>query len=731
MVELIVRDNKDWKPRPRVGMFDQYYRENVSPERIFGITNDPYSGHWSNSSSEKVHLPRKDEILIKRGDGGSARSIEIYMRLLHDSQVLSSFDKFATEIIQRPWAVIPADSSSKSEYVARFVKTALDRLGFTCRQSASKGLIAFPGDGFNNLIRGLTEAYILGISGAGIIWHRKGAHILPASVEMVDTRRIEITMNSRGDVVPRLTVWENSGYTGKQIPARSFIMHRYWANRSFIDPWGMGLGRSLYPLVEFRRNLLSMWLQYADKNTSPSAIASYPVGLSKEDHDNLFETAKTLGQGTVALIPEGVGLNYLTPGSSAPGVYQGLIQYLDQQIAWLITGEKEPSQSGQVTGSLQQQDRLADSNRVKKANAFNETLEDTINNTLVRWIVELNFGWNTPLPVVKRNFADLNDRSNKQAVLSQLSMLKGLGYTINDLDWLKQQLNIPSLTYDPALLQQQQGLPTEADNMDEQGENPAPSPEEGGFADRFAEPEDKADGKVTLKAAAEILGVSTEVMKDALGLESDESLVDIEELVKDFLSEEGDPEQAEKRYKDNIPYGTEYYHNLSSDLYSTDEEPATFESKVTSMESVDQAVEKSLRGKPRQIGYDQVTRAITPYEQSSLNLEVTEDTSNYELLYAIETSLKEIQDSRGRDIRPSWGTKAENRWGELNAVLLRLQAVYDTEDIRHEALILREEVRELEYNLFEGYKPSRFNYDDFLNDFMDVDSEDLSYLSWL
>jgi phage gp29-like protein len=220
------------------------------------------------------------------------------------------------------------------------------------------------------------------------------------------------------------------------------VIHRHWSYSNNMDPYGTGLGRQLYSLVEFRRTLLSFWLQYADKHTTPTAVGTFTLGTPDEEVKSLFTALQRLGQETAIVIPDEMDVKYLTADSRAD-VYQNLIGYIDQQISFLINGESTVGQDTGSTGSYAR-DQVADSVRMRKAKAFSEQLDETINGTLIRWIVELNYpGFSVPR--LKRNFTDLEQREDPVKTVQILTQLQAVGYQPSDLDWLRDKLQIPSL----------------------------------------------------------------------------------------------------------------------------------------------------------------------------------------------------------------------------------------------------------------------------------------------
>ena len=363
------------------------------------------------------------------------------MRLFNDSQILAAWEKLIGEIIQRPWEVYPASDSSEDEEVAEFVRQVINRMGSNTRQSYGKEQLVATNSGFDTFIRGMCESIVLGMAISEICWMRQGKYIVPSEIKIRDPRRFLFRLNEDGTVSPRL-ITMYSPVEGMGIPLRSMILHRHWAYSNFMDVHGSGLGRQLYPLVEFRRTLLNFWLQYSDKHTTPTAVGKFSLGTPEEEVNSLFTALQRLGQETAVVIPDEMDIQWLE-SNGRPELYNQLITYIDQQISFVINGE---TTVGQETGSVGSfaRDQIADSVRMRKAKAFSEELDETINSTLVRWIVELNYPGKNP-PRLVRNFEDLKQREDPVRMVQVLSQLGALGYQVEDVDWLREKLNIPSL----------------------------------------------------------------------------------------------------------------------------------------------------------------------------------------------------------------------------------------------------------------------------------------------
>lgn len=486
----------------RTGYFDRFFQSGLAQGNLAGFRGDPYLMGAGAYSTNGYVLPRRDDILIQEG-GGGPRAIEAYMRLFNDSQVLSAWTKLIGEVVQREWKIIPASQDLIDLEVAEFVRICINKMGVSVKQSAGAEAIVSTNSAFDSFIRGMGEALILGISVGEICWQRHGKYIIPSEIKIRDPRRFLFVLKEDGSVAPRLLT-TSSPIDGHPIPARSIIFHRHWEYSGFHDPYGSGLGRQLYSLVEFRRTLLSYWIQFADKHTTPTAIGSYALGTPEEDVEALLRSLQRMGQETAITVPEEIEIKWLQ-SDGRPEIYTDIITYLDQQISYVINGE---STAGQDTGNVGSyaRDQISDSIRKRKAKAFSEELDETLNSTLIRWLVELNYPGRVP-PTLVRIFDDLRQKDDPVKVVQLLSQLGSMGYKVEDLDWIKEKLDIPSLYLDEDAAAQGKGGGASQGN-EPQGPKAQFGSPEGGSIDFIERPFDE---QAEIKKTQEALSRSQEL----------------------------------------------------------------------------------------------------------------------------------------------------------------------------------------------------------------------------
>jgi hypothetical protein len=93
-------------------------------------------------------------------------------------------------------------------------------------------------------------------------------------------------------------------------------------------------------------------------------------------------------------------LDFINPEGS-PDVFKGLIDYLDKVISLLICGENE---AGQAESGSRASSMVANVVRVVRASEVSEMICHQLTQTLVRWIVDLNFGADVASPTLTREF---------------------------------------------------------------------------------------------------------------------------------------------------------------------------------------------------------------------------------------------------------------------------------------------------------------------------------------
>jgi len=372
---------------------------------MFG-SSSPFTGQGSS-----IVRPSDDLLLAKGGN----RALIIFQRLLYDEAVQSSFKKLMQEVTSRPWYVQQYSDKPGDLAVRDFVAEVLEELPL------------------DDVYVGMGESMITGFSVGEIMWKRTKRGVIPFDVRMRDQRRFvfqEEEDAQTGFTMRCLTF--NRMFEGVELPNRKFIVSRYYVSHNG-DPYGSALGRILYPLVKFRRRAIESYVLYGDRYATPTAVAKAPLSASTRELDTLYGHLSNLSQETAMILPEGYELEFVVP-SGSPEVFKNLIEYIDKEISLVLCGENE---AGQAEAGSRASSQVANTVRVVRASEISEAISHTLTQTLVRWMVDLNFGTDVAAPTLTREFRI----EESPLTMPDVSLMIQSGYTPRK-EWIERHFRV-------------------------------------------------------------------------------------------------------------------------------------------------------------------------------------------------------------------------------------------------------------------------------------------------
>jgi phage gp29-like protein len=421
-------------------------RFNIPPVpkgEVAQYTNNPYNrqtlfGYYPglNGSGDAVVRPN-DELLIQKG---GMTALIIYQRLLFDSNVQAAWDKVVQEITARSLIIDPASDLPGDIAIKEYVEEQLADLPM------------------DEIFKAMLEAYIIGFSVSEVMWRRTKSGVKAYDVRPRDQRRFLFQEDENADMgFTMKMVEEQNSYQGIDLPARKFIVFRYWSQANG-DPYGCGLGRILYPVVKFKRRALESQLLYSDRFANPTAVATAPLAATTAEIDTLYDHLTNLSQETALILPEGYNLDFVNPQGS-PEVFSQLRDSLIREINVLIAGEEE---TGNVDAGSRASSEIAQTVRQVRAQELSELLCATLNETLVRWIVDLNFGTNVIAPKIRRDFRI--EEGSKLSMSDIGTMIEKVGYRPTK-NWIENTFRVE--LEEPE--ENEGGEPPEIENEEETG----------------------------------------------------------------------------------------------------------------------------------------------------------------------------------------------------------------------------------------------------------------------
>ena len=356
----------------------------------------------------------EDDFLVGRG---GAEAFNIYQKLLFDDTVSSAMSKLSQEITVREWKLEAHSELPGDVAIKEFVEDQLNDLQV------------------DELYKSMVESYIVGFSVFEVMWARTHGGIVAQDVRFRDQRRFRFESLEKAELgfTMKLMTRDNA-MDGIELPPRKFVPFRYWVQANG-DPYGCGLGRILYPLVKFKRRALESQLLYSDRFANPTAVAKAPLSATAAEIDTLYDHLSNLSQETALVMPEGYELEFVNPGGT-PETFDKLRDALIRDITMLIAGEEESGASG--AGSKASSE-VAAGVRVNRAQDISELISRKLNKTLIRWIVDLNFGTNVKAPRIYRDFEAKEDVSLSMSDVATLVKDVGLKPTV---EWIADRFNV-------------------------------------------------------------------------------------------------------------------------------------------------------------------------------------------------------------------------------------------------------------------------------------------------
>jgi phage gp29-like protein len=336
-----------------------------------------------------------DDTLISRGGG---KGLKIYDDLERDGHTYAVLQKRKMAIIAREYVVEAASEKPLDVQAAELVRTQLANANFD--------LVCL------NLMDAILKGYAVG----EVMWKLTPDGIVLDEVRPKDQRRFVFDTQSQ----VRLLTMENI-IEGIPVPDRKFLVHRFGAK--YGNPYGLGLGHKLFWPVYFKRQGITFWLTFADKFGSPTAIGEYPANASQEERNKLLRALYAISREAGITIPNGMAIKFLEAARSGSiDTYEKLCRYMDEQISECVLGETLTTNIGSTGSRAASETHNEVRKELSKADA--DLLSETLNKSLLPWIVELNLPGATP-PKVWRVFKEAEDL-DKRATRDQI--IFGMGY---------------------------------------------------------------------------------------------------------------------------------------------------------------------------------------------------------------------------------------------------------------------------------------------------------------
>jgi phage gp29-like protein len=291
---------------------------------------------------------------------------DVFEEMMHDPHIQSVFRSRRAGVAGRSWEVVAGDDSTKARRIAGFVR---------------KTLAAVPN--FEHALAHLMKAIPYGHSVAEIMWRIDADAV---RIDALRTRRPErFVLEANSEI--KLLDSENG--QAKALPCRKFLCHR---NDPQDDvPYAAPLLLSLYWPWYFKKHASAFWMVLAEKFGIPSVIGRYPAHFTDADVGNLVRALTNLQQDSVAAVPADtkVELENIPVGEKG-SFFRELLDFMNAEISKTVLGGTLTQEVGRVGSYAAAKTHQEVRQEIIAADA--RLLQTTLNSTLIRWLVDFNYG---------------------------------------------------------------------------------------------------------------------------------------------------------------------------------------------------------------------------------------------------------------------------------------------------------------------------------------------------
>lgn len=326
-------------------------------KQIIGLgDNDIFQGYIG-----KIY-PNPDKILREEAGG---RGIELYEDMLRDPQIAATLQTRTKSVIGKEWKVTPATDKRNDVKVADFVTNVL--LGFN----------------FDYAREALLTGLFFGFKPSEIMWEYSEGIIIVKEIIPCSCRQFAFDVDGK----LRLLTME-SMFDGELLPDKKFIVFRNPSIDS--NPYGSPIASKLYWYWWFKKNVIKFWMMYADKYAFPTVMAKYPQEVNDNEQDDLLYKLETIQQDSTIVLPENINVEFLEASrQSSTNTYESICTYMDNAIAKVILGQTLTTEIGKTGSYAASKTHNEVRHDILKADA--DLLCHTLNETVVKWLVDFNF----------------------------------------------------------------------------------------------------------------------------------------------------------------------------------------------------------------------------------------------------------------------------------------------------------------------------------------------------
>jgi len=330
---------------------------------------------------------------------------DLYAEVERDPHVNAELQSAKLNVAGMPWDMSPymhkdeKTPSERNETIADFVRDCLKRVR------------NLPEDLFN-----LMGAIGMGFAVSEVMWRIDDGKVLVDRLVNRPQRRFQFDAVTRQPKLRDI----NNPYYGSFLPDKKFVVHR--VSSQWQNPFGDALDQTIYWMWLFKRTVLKFWMQHLQTAAASVPIVEHPAGANKELKAEALTIAQMIRNGAYGRIPDNFKILWAEAQKGAQNAesYHSFVRAINEEISKAINGQVLTSEAGEGKASyaLGKVHLMVQSSRdVFRAHG----LEETLNHTLVKWLVDFNFADVEGYPRFRFDLEDPEDLEREARIVNMLS----------------------------------------------------------------------------------------------------------------------------------------------------------------------------------------------------------------------------------------------------------------------------------------------------------------------
>ena len=323
-----------------------------------------------------------------------------------DEDVANALDTLKLSVLERDRQLVPGDDSGPASDVRDFIQDQLDSL-----------------PNFHAVLDAMLDAPGYGFSVQEMIFDVSGGQVSVADIRDCPQELFLFGTRYQPQIGQLQFLPSPWAMTGTPVPEAKFLTFSYRGRAR--NRMGRPLLRSIFWPSWFKRNILRLWLQYAEKGPG-TAVVRYMDGDNESDKLKAAALARAIKEESAVAVPQ--SFNYdqelmKIARSLNPDVYEHMYQMLQYSIIRRVLGETLTSFGQEGGGGSRAQGEVHADTLQKRAIELCRAVESVVNRNLIRPLVLWNFGPDAVIPIWAFDTAEEEDLASRVTIDRTLQLM--------------------------------------------------------------------------------------------------------------------------------------------------------------------------------------------------------------------------------------------------------------------------------------------------------------------